>query len=83
MENNDLYLKVESDFDGMTDCVQQINSPFTKAEVTERSNENTLGVNGIWVVGQSRDGFRKYEDENYKGYNVYNCCGSFIIANKK
>lgn len=40
---------------------------------------NTLGYEGIWLVTDG-DGFSHYEDENFVGISVYNCCRSFIIA---
>lgn len=54
----------------------------TREEVEARffSDENTLGYKGIWLVNNSRDYFRAYEDENFIGINVYNCCGNFTIA---
>lgn len=81
--NNNLYIKRLSDFDGMVDCVMPKNGEeFTKAEKLGHDKESKYnnGVGGAWFVGQSRDYFRAYVDEKYVGYEVYNCCGSFILA---
>lgn len=80
-KNEDLYIKNKSDFDGMVDGVRECsNQSFRKAERKDGLTENTLGIVGAWFVKSSRDGFNEYEDEQYKGYEVYNCCGSFILA---
>lgn len=47
------------------------------------NNKNSLGYKGIWLVNHSRDSFRVYEDDQYEGINVYNCCGQFTIAIQK
>lgn len=80
-----LFLKVESDFNGMTDCVEHIEDSFSKIEKDENVNrlDHTLGYGGLWLVGNSRDWFTEYEDSLYKGISWYNCCGSGTIAIKK
>ncbi len=79
-----VYIKVNSTFDGMIDCVAtNKDAAFNKAEKTDRSTENTLGISGAWFVGRSRDHFNVYENGSYKGFEIYNCCGSFIIATIK
>ena len=86
IEDKNLYIKIKSNFNGMSDMVEETKDNFSKAEITdwsERCENNTLKVLGIWLVGQNRDYFEKYEDDNYIGYEVCNCCGSFIITNKK
>jgi len=80
-KNRELYIKCKSSFDGMTDCVEQnVGSTFQKANTTDMHTEKPLGINGAWFVGRSRDHFSEYNDGMYKGIEVYNCCGSFIIA---
>lgn len=107
MKNEDLYIMRKSSFDGMTDCVQQLdNNGFVKAEVPKDNiyhrpvwddkgvrtfqeevvpgtNDNNLGVNGLWLVGSSRDYFTPYEDETFVGFEISNCCGSSIIASSR
>lgn len=79
-----IYINCKSSFDAMIDCVSyNSDSRFNKAELTDEHYEHTLGINGAWFVGSSRDRFAKYEDDNYNGYEIYNCCGSFILAIKK
>lgn len=79
-----IYIKNESSFDGMVDCVMPVrDSSFQLANNTERNIENTLGINGAWFVRQSDDFLKEYENDVYKGYSVSNCCGSFILAIKK
>jgi hypothetical protein len=47
------------------------------------NSENTLGYEGIYLVNHSRDSFRDYEDDQFIGINVYNCCGNFTVAIQK
>lgn len=82
---NGLYIKTKSDFDAMQDCVTGRESEFTKIKESplEANNEYTLGINGAWFVGRSRDYFEPYADDHMVGYEVSNCCGSFILAFQK
>jgi len=74
-----LFVEVQSTFDGMTDCVERdYNSNFVRATDSDIYNKNTLGINGVWVVGG--DLIRSYNKNGFIGYNVYNCCGSFNLA---
>lgn len=77
-----LCIKVKSKFDGMTDCVQQVEDGFDPVCEAERVSAYNLGIQGAWFVGQSRDYFSEYNEGGYKGIKVYNCCGSFILAVK-
>lgn len=81
---DNLYVKNLSHFDGMTDCVEQVeNQEWLKTEIIENTNYYRTGIKGVYTVGSSRDYFSKYEDANYIGIEVYNSCGSAILAIKK
>ena len=85
IKNNvgNLYIKTHSDFNGMTDCVERVESEFRKAiGEYDPQKENTLGVDGVWLVGQSRDTFVEFNSKDFKGYTVANSCGSWTIAIK-
>ena len=78
---DNLWIKCKSDFDGMVDCVTQAKDPmFKPCENDKDYVEHTLGLNEVWLVGSSRDYFTPYEDNFYKGIEVSNSCGSFILA---
>ncbi len=78
---SDMYINVRGSFSGMTDGVESCDGGFVRVEKTDRHVSNTLGIDGAWFVGQSRDYFAPYEDDNgYKGIAVHNCCGYFEIA---
>ena len=87
LDNETLFIKKKSAFDGMTDGVEyNTKATFEKAEKLESTEQNEkykLRVAGAWFVGSSRDYFNQYEDDHFKGIEVYNCCGSFILAIKK
>lgn len=78
-----LLIRVESDFDGMTDGIESFgDAKFVPIKKKELNTEHTLGIEGIWLVGHSSDYFKKYEDDKYIGIHYYNCCGSGTIAIK-
>jgi len=84
IKNNEIYIIEESKFNGMTDCVENTESSSIRLaeRVTEGSTQYNLGIKGAWFVGSSRDYFEAYEVDGYKGYRVYNCCGSFVLLAK-
>jgi len=86
LKNNaeNLFVRVDSQFDGMQDMIDNIKDPqFKKAKASLKYVENTLGIDGVYLVGSSRDSFRHYEDSEYVGLEYYNCCGGGVVAIKK
>jgi hypothetical protein len=84
--SNNLFIKTESTFDGMVDGVVYNHlSNYSKVELNNESinNKYTLGINGAWFVGSSRDYFKSYEANNMICISVSNCCGSFTLATTK
>jgi len=80
---DNLYINVKSSFDGMTDMCEPRDGGFTKAIKDDKNDYNTLGVIGAWFVGSSRDYFRIYNENEFTGFEVSNCCGRFTLAIKK
>jgi len=79
---DNLYIKKQSRFDGMQDCVVECEKPlYTKIEKTERHIKNTLGIRGVWVI-EGGSG-RNLITEIKNGFEVYNCCGSFALITGK
>lgn len=78
-----LLVKVTSDFDGTTDCVEHVEDEFKPAKFGGKEDHYLSGIAGVWIVGSSRDYFRIYEEGQYFGITVSNSCGSAIIAIKK
>jgi len=81
-----LLINCKSSFDGMVDCVMPTeNNGFTKALEPDqgRNHENCLGIHGAWFVLGGGDRVRPYEDEQFTGFEIYNCCGNFMLAIKK
>jgi len=79
-----LLICAKSSFNGMIDMVDyDQEATFSKARPSERCYDNNLGIQGIWLVGQSRDWFEKFETDEMAGFSVSNCCGSFEIAVQK
>ena len=77
-----LMIRTESSFDGMTDCVEHTGShTFRPVEDAQPGCENnTLGIQGVWLVGSSRDWFSAFNADDLTGIHVSNCCGSFTVA---
>ena len=84
INNNNLYIKVKSDFDGRVDCVMPVEEDLTKAdkETYTEKDKNTLGLKGIWFVGRGSDYHTPYKENGFIGYEISNCCGSFVVAMK-
>jgi len=82
-KNNNLFVKTKSSFDGMVDCVMATSDDFRKVEEINFDDSHTLGLKGLWLVGESRDYITEYSDDNYIGYYISNCCGSSIVAMKR
>ena len=59
------------------------NDGFKKTTFDSDNAKNTLGIEGAWFVGQSRDYFECYEDSTYSGIRVFNSCGTFVLATKR
>lgn len=79
-----IYSKEMSAFDGMTDCVENIDNPqWNKSEILKDKRFYETGIKGIYTVGDSRDYFVLYEDDKHIGIEVYNCCGRSILAINK
>lgn len=78
-----LYIKVVTDFDSMTDGLRSLNGDFEEVIYDNNGHvENTLSIQGLWIVGGSRDYFSLYQDNTFIGIEVHNCCGKQIIARK-
>lgn len=79
---SNLLLKRKSEFSGMTDGLEFIKEEFSPVTFTNSNLENTLGIEGVWVVGGSRNYFTPFVSETHIGIDVYNCCGNFILTVK-
>lgn len=78
-----LYIKQLNHFDGMVDCVMPVNnSEFEFAGISKKPSNYNLGVDGAYFVGDSRDYFTAYQDSEYVGYEVSNCCGNYLLVKK-
>lgn len=83
-----IFISVGSRFDGMCDSVMPCEDKgFTKAisdgyKIEDAWYRRTLGIQGAWFVGESRDSLTPFEKDGFKGFEVYNSCGSFSIAVK-
>lgn len=76
-----VHIKRTSKFDGMYDCVMETGeNQFSLATTESRMVDHTMGIAGLWLVGGSRNSFTHYEDSNFVGIEVWNCCGTSIIA---
>tara|TARA_R110000822_G_scaffold308177_1_gene435888 strand:+ start:164 stop:529 length:366 start_codon:yes stop_codon:yes gene_type:complete len=81
---DNLYIKTESSFNGMTDGVDSCyDQSISKATYTDENNKYNLGIPGAWFVGSSRNSFYYSEIGPFKGYEVYNCCGKFYLLTKE
>ena len=80
-----VYIKEKSTFDGMVDCVMPCSDQswsLLERDPSGNCTESTLGYRGVWVVGGSRNSFTPYSKDGYEGIEVWNCCGSFVLATR-
>ncbi len=82
---NNLLIKESGSFDGMIDGISwNKNSSFKNVKITDKDLNHTLGIEDVWVIERAgANNFDRYEDENYIGIEVYNCCGKFTLAIEK
>lgn len=80
-----LYANCKSDFNGMSDCVESVNTGFKKvdSDKIDFNKECNLGIDLIWLVRGSRDYFRSFSENGFEGIEISNCCGHSVIAIKK
>ena len=79
-----LYIRTASKFDGMYDCVMDLDGGFEKIVPSDRDERYTLGIAGCWIVrGGSRNWFRFFDNGEFAGYECSNCCGNFYLAIRK
>jgi len=78
--SDNLLIKFKSAFDGRTDGTEFFTGAKFRKAVLEDFNNNTLGVKGAWFVGGSRNYIQPYDKEGVRGFEISNCCGSFVIG---
>lgn len=86
-KQENLFLNVKSAFSGMTDMCEYKNDGFQNVIYNDTKkgtylNDVTLGIEGVWSLSGSQL-YESYEDESYVGIEVYNSCGTFILAQKR
>jgi hypothetical protein len=83
-----LWINILSDFNSQSDCVESVKTGWAKAtkDTTQSKDssyyEATMGINGAWFVRGGRDSFNPYNENGFSGYEVFNSCGSFLLAIK-
>ena len=79
-QNKDnLFIKQESRFDGMDDCVNSCrDAEFIKvySNLIDFTKDRTYGIDGLWLVGSSRDYFEVINENEIR---IYNSCGSCYL----
>jgi len=77
-----LYVKTLDRFDGMVDGVRPVTDTYRKVDpaAVDMADAQTLGIPGAWFVRDSRDWFTPFGADGFEGFEVSNCCGSFILC---
>lgn len=78
-----LFISVNSTFDGMTDGLEFFKFAIKPIEHIQESPENDCGYKGVWLVDNCRNYFTPFENKEYKGITVTNCCGRFTVMTFK
>lgn len=78
-----LFIARESSFNGQSDCVDSCdNQEFHKAEIST-AESNALGIKDTFLTYGTKNWITAFDNSEFIGFNVYNCCGSFTLAIKK
>jgi hypothetical protein len=78
-----LMVRVKSKFDGQVDGCVDADNGFSDAQPSgrgESQNAYTFGIAGVWCVGHGGDHYTAYAANGMTGIEVYNACGTFIVA---
>ena len=79
---DNLYLKKINSYDSMCDGVnERAAHGFTQVALNPQAHANKLGIDGAWCT-PGGNLLTEYNDGIFKGFDVYNCCGHFVIAVK-
>jgi hypothetical protein len=80
-----LLISEKSRFDGMVDGVRATeDQSFSPIRTPDYGvHDNNMGIAGAWFVFGSRDWITPYEKNGLRGFEVYNCCGNFVLAIKE
>lgn len=82
--HDNILIYTKSRFDGMVDgCRGTGDVGFDPVTWTMDHVDMTLGIQGAWFVGSSRDYITPFDKDGVVGFEIYNCCGSFAIGIKK
>lgn len=79
---DELYFKSLTSFNGMIDGIDSVDDKSWRKTQLGNTHKQEF-VDGVWCVGSSRDYFELFEDENFVGIDVYNCCGHTLLGIKK
>jgi hypothetical protein len=80
--STNLYLMRHHKFDGSYDGIRfDPNPAFEQVNYNPVSDAHRLGIDGAWFTFGGNH-FTPYDDGVYTGFDVYNCCGNFVIAIK-
>jgi hypothetical protein len=82
-KNPNFLIMCKSSFDGMIDGISyNPSAAFVPVQKAAHYHTNNLGFSGIWLVSGSGNSFEAYNNNGFVGIEVYNCCGSFVVAVK-
>lgn len=76
-----IFIKKTAEFDGMTDCVEQIMDNWHEAEYCLDIRRG-IGLKGVYII-DGRTYYYAYEDSEFVGYRYSNCVERGIIAVKR
>ena len=76
-----VFIKKTAEFDGMTDCVEQIMDNWHEAEYCLDIRRG-IGLKGVYII-DGRTYYFAYEDSEFVGYRYSNCVERGIIAVKR
>jgi hypothetical protein len=74
-KSDQLYVEPISTFDGMIDGIRY----ETDRKLIPIDKDKAIGIEGVWLVGSSRDRLSHVENDKYVGIKISNCCGQTVL----
>jgi len=76
-----LYIKHLSKWDPTDDSLRSLSDPvFVRAEEPKEIDNYNLGVYGLFWMSGIRNTVYPFNNGEFQGYEIANCCGRWILA---
>ncbi len=81
--STEILIQNLSSFNGQIDGIESSKDQNFYMAQFVKLNSHNLGIKGVYMVGHSDDYITTIENDEYVGFHIDNCCGSFSLVIKK